>query len=305
MNGLRRRLLIQLGLAAIVSLALGAQTRDADAVLREMRTALGGDAALDAVKTLSVSGSVNHSLGGRSHGSSLEMFVMLPDHFLEVQRSSSMVTGPVRLDIETTNYFGFRGDILIRRTDSTFPVPPDPGAQTPAAIAARERDYLQRNKREFARLTLALFGRSFAGALFSYIGPEVIDKQATEVIEVRETDGSVMRLYVNQATHLPALIAWQAPPAAIVITTATSTAVVRGGQVMSQTPPTFDPTGPPAPVLPDVTWRMVFSDFKVQDSLNWPHRMKEMMGAQVTQDTRLGKFKLNPKIDARKFNIGR
>jgi hypothetical protein len=305
MNGLKRRLLIQLGLAAILSLAIGAQARNADTVLREMRTALGGDAALDAIKTLSVSGTLNHFFGGRSRGSSLEMFAILPDHFLEVRRSSSMSTGPAGLGTETTNYRGFRADVLIRRTDSTFPVPPDPGPQTPAAIAARERDYLQNNRRDFARWSLALFGRSFAGALFSYIGPEVVDKQATEVIEVREADGFVMRLYVDQKTHLPALIAWQAPPTPVITTVATSTVAVRGGQVVSQSTPSFVPTGPLPPALPDVTWQLVFSDFKVQDGLNWPHRFKEMMGSEVTRETRLGKFKINPKIDARKFNSGR
>lgn len=280
----------------------GAQSRDADAVLREMRAALGGEAALDAVKTLSVSGSVNSTIGSSTANYSLELFAMLPDHFMDVRRNFNSMPGPVRMDVEMTHTRGFRGDVLIWRTDSNIPYP-DRGPQT----ADREQRAVQGYKREFARLTVALFGKSFAGSplTFSYVGPETMDNQPAEVVEMRAPNNSVMRLYVSQATHLPALIAWQAPPPVVFTTTATSTAVVRGGQVISQSSPTFDPTGPTPTPLPDVTWRVVFSEFKVQDGLNWPHRIKEMVGARVHEDMRFGKFKINPKIDARKFNVGR
>lgn len=307
MNGLQARRVVTLGLAVALSLAVGAQARDADAVLRDMRTALGGDTVLDAVKTFSVSGSLNTTHGSFSKDFALELFALLPDHFLEVRRDFSSPPGPVRMDIDITYYRGFRGDVLIRRTDSTIPFPPDPGPQTPAAIADREQRALQGNKRDFSRLAVALFGKSFAGSpfVFSFAGPETVDGQAAEVVEMRAPDGFAMRLYVNQATHLPVLIAWQAPPEVVVTTTSTSTTTLRGGQVMSQTPPLFDPLGSLPATPPDVTWRLVLSDFKVQDGLNWPRRLKVMMGAQVKEDRRLGKFKINPKIDARTFNIGR
>ena len=128
MDRVKSRLLVQLGLATLVSLAVGAQARDAGAVLREMRAALGGDAALDAIQTWSVSGDVTSSPGSFRTSSSLEVFAMLPDHYMEVRRHLSSPSGPVRMDIETTNYRGFRGDVRIRRTDSTFPVPPESGS---------------------------------------------------------------------------------------------------------------------------------------------------------------------------------
>jgi hypothetical protein len=223
---------------------------------------------------------------------------MFPDHYLSIRRSRQSFPGPAPMELETTNYSGFKGDALLRRTDSTLPVPPDP--YPPARL-------LQDNKRSFARLAVALFGKSFAGSpfVFSYVGPETIDGQPAEVLEMQSPDGFVMRLYVNRTTHLPMVIAWQAPPPVVFTMTSTSTVAVRGGQVVSQSQPTFDPTGPPPPAQPDVTWRVVFSEFKVQDGLNWPHRVKEMLGDKVTSDMKLGKFKINPKIDARKFNVGR
>lgn len=292
------RLLLQTALAALIAVGLGAQARTADDVLREMRAALGGDAVLDAIQTLSVGGDITHSAGSVRSTSSLELIAILPDHFLEIRRHRQSFPGPAPMEIETTNYAGFKGDELLRRTDSTMPVPPDPFP--PARL-------LQDFKRRFARLAVGLFGKSLAGSpfVFSHVGQETVDGQPTEVLEMKAPDGYAMRLYVNSTTHLPTMVAWQAPPPVVFTMTSTSTVAVRNGQVVSQSQPAFDPMGPPPRPEPDVTWRSDFSEFKVQDGLNWPHRFREMLGDKVTADMKLGKFKINPKIDPRRFNIGR
>src|SRR6188768_2394092 len=102
----------------------GAQAADPDAVLSAMRAALGGDAALAAVQTMSATGSVTESHAGRSRSLSVEILALRPDHFMTVRRDSQSA-GPMPIDI--TYYAGFRGDRLIRRTDSNIPFPPDPG----------------------------------------------------------------------------------------------------------------------------------------------------------------------------------
>jgi hypothetical protein len=297
MSGYTIRLLVPLALAAAVSVSAGGQTRDAGTVLREMRAALGGDAALDAIQTLSVNGDSVLTFGMHSGRSSLEVFALFPEHYLEIRRHHQSFPGPAPMEIESTNYLGFRVGELIRRFDSTVPLPPPP--ETPARL-------MRGVKHDFARLAVALFGRSFTGSpfVFSYVGPDTVEGQPAEVLEMQAPDGFVMRLYVNRTTHLPALIAWQDPPPLIVTATATSTAVVRGGQVVSQSAPTFN-SGPPPPLGPDVMWRTTFSDFKVQDGLNWPHRVKKMAADKVVEDVKLGKFKINPKIDPRRFDIGR
>jgi hypothetical protein len=287
----------RLVLVAMIAAGFGAQARSADDVLREMRAALGGEAALDAIKTLSVSGSQIHRLGGRSHENSIELFVLLPAHYLSVSRSLQMLPGPGSMNIDTTNYSGFRGDVLIRRTESNIPYPPDPD---PPSVQ------LQFNKRRFARIALALFGKGFAGEAFSYVGQETVDKQTMDVIEMRAADDFVTRLYVNQASHLPAAIAWLAPAPVMFTATSTSTVTTRNGEVVSQTPPTT-----PVPVPgnttpgPPVTWKITLSDFKLQDGLNWPHRFSSMVDGKPGEELRFGKFKLNPKIDERRFDIKR
>jgi hypothetical protein len=220
-----------------------AQTRDTASVLREMRAALGGEAALDAIKTFTVDGSVRMAVGGFTKDLSIELSVLLPDHFLDVRRDTNSA-GPREIDI--TYYKGFRGDTLIRRTDSTVPFPPDPWPEIPAVIAQREREMTLGNKQEFARLMLIFFGRSFSGypLQLSYLGVEQREGRTVDVLQATGTDGSSMRVSVDAATHLPAMIAYLARQSVMVSTT--STVAVRGKEIVSQAP-----VSPPAPVDTD------------------------------------------------------
>ena len=57
--------------------------------------------------------------------------------------------------------------------------------------------------------------------------------------------------------------------------------------------------------LPMVEHRLVPSNFRTQDGLNWPHRLTETVGTNVVSRTDLGKFRLNPKLQPKRFEIGR
>jgi hypothetical protein len=266
-----------------------------------MRVALGGEAALDAITSFTVDGSVRQTAGGFTKDLSIELSVQLPDRFLDVRRDTNSA-GPRVVDI--TYYAGFRGDTLIRRTDSTIPFPPDPWPQIPAVVAQREREITLANKQGFARLAVILFGRSFGGypLQFAYRGTERRGERAINVVEATAMDGYRMRVSIDAATHLPAMIAYSARQGVMVSTT--STIVTRGNEVVSQTPAgsltVVDVAG-----LPIVEHRLAPSKFKAQNGVNWPHRLTETVGTDVVSQTDLGKFRLNPKLEPRRFEIGR
>ena len=46
---------------------------------------------------------------------------------------------------------------------------------------------------------------------------------------------------------------------------------------------------------------MTIADYRVADGLNWPHRMATTVGADKYEELRLGRFRLNPAIDAKVF----
>jgi hypothetical protein len=83
-----------------------------------------------------------------------------------------------------------------------------------------------------------------------------------------------------------------------------STVAVRRGEVVSQTP-----MSPPAPVnldgRPMVEHRLVPSNFRLQDGLNWPRRLVDSAGTDEVYEMDFGKFRLNPKLEPKRFEIGR
>ena len=77
------------------------------------------------------------------------------------------------------------------------------------------------------------------------------------------------------------------------------------GTIVGTSPPPPLPTGDPTAGLPLVTKRQVFSDFKVEGGLNWPRRFRTMIGTDLGEDMRIGRYQINPKFDAKKFDVER
>lgn len=317
MQGALRPLGLMCALVLVWAGTGGAQAVDPDAVLAAMRIALGGDATLTSVQTMSARGSVTETHAGRSRSLSVEIFALRPDQFMTVRRDSQSA-GPMPIDI--TYYSGFRGDRVIRRTDSNIPFPPDPTPQTPQAIADRQMRGLMLARQEFARLSLVLFGgwTSSYPLTFSLLGTAKVDDRSGNVVEARGVDGFVIKLVVDAATNLPLAIEWQAPP--VVVTSTTSTVAVRApvsgagrggavpmgpGTIVGASPPPPLPAGDPTAGLPLVTKRQTFSDFKVEGGLNWPRRFRTMIGTDIGEDMRIGSYQINPKFDAKKFDVER
>jgi hypothetical protein len=278
-----------------------AQTRDAATVLREMRGALGADATLDAITRFTVGGSVRETAAGRTKTLSIDLSVLLPDHYLDTRRDSEL-EGPRQIDI--TYYIGFRGDTLIRRTESTIPFPPDPWTQTPSSIARREREFLAANRQTFARLMLILFGRAFSSydLQFTHLGAEQREGRQVDVLEATGPDAYRMRVAIDAVTRLPAEIAYLARQPFTVSTSMTS--IMRGSEVVRQLPPSPPPTVD-VDSLPVVEHRLLPSEFKTQDGLTWPHRLTEIIAGVETFRIDLGKYRLNPKLDSKRFDVGR
>jgi hypothetical protein len=294
--------------ATVIAIALAtaapwAQTSGHDRVLDDMRQALGGAPVLDAITTLSIDGDASTRRGTFANAFAQQVFVLLPDRFLVVRRDSRP-GGPMPIDI--TYYRGFRGDELIKRTDANIPFPPEPGPHTPQAIAPRRLEQTQRNKQEFARLALVLFGASFSGypLAFGYAGQEAVDGRPADVVEGRHSDGFAVRMFVDATTHLPIMLSWQDKPIVTFVTSSSSIvkAGPRGSEVLGHTPAQV-PAADPAAGLPLVEHRLIVSDFERQDGLNWPRRLQHVVGKDVVEDIKVRRFRINPRMDPRKFEI--
>ena len=87
--------LVVLAVLAVEALVLG-QGPEVKKVLADVRAALGGDANLDAVKTVALEGRLTRSMGGRTMTNDFEMAFELPDKYVKKDvmavRGSSAIT---------------------------------------------------------------------------------------------------------------------------------------------------------------------------------------------------------------------
>ena len=117
-----------------------------------------------------------------------------------------------------------------------------------------------------------------------------------------------------------------APPPA-----ATPTGPPAGGPPVSAAPPAAGATAPPAgtapgraggppagappgagagpggrgagPGGPPVEYRIYFADYREVDGMQWPFRLRKATGPDTTEETTFDRFRINSKIDPRKFEV--
>ena len=264
--------------AAVVSLR--GQTPDAAGVLAKAREALGGDKRLTAVKTVVATGQTRQVRGENLIPIEFEINIELPDKYSRRDETPAVESG------YTTS--GFSGDGLIQLPIVVPPAamtaarpggPPPPSPEQIAAMLATQRKTRVTSlKQDFTRLTLGMFAASLPTypLTFTRIGVAESPQGKADIIEAKGSDNFVVRLLISQDTHLPVMLSWT-PPA--------------------------PPVRPGVPVTPPLEQRLYFADFRESDGLMWPYRIRRAAGPNTTEETSFDKYKINAKIDPRKFEV--
>jgi hypothetical protein len=287
-----------------IAAPVSAQT-DPRQILAAARQAMGGDAALSAVQSFVVTGSAGRNLGPFVADQAVEIACDLPDRFVRRASYNSVFGGPANMRMITTQRDGFAGTAVIRETSTEgdyAPAAPPPSFRptpTPEQRAAVQRTRLLEQQQAFARLALVLFAASHPSypLQFSSGGQVTLaDGRTADAVDATGPDGIVIRLFVDAASHLPAMLAWQERAVIVAAQPSLSPPLRAGnaglppGAVMLDAVP-GDPRSVP---LVEHAWSI--SEYRVADGLNWPHRFTERVEGRVLEDMTLGKFKLNPKI---------
>jgi hypothetical protein len=280
-------------LAAIVCLAMSAPavaqspSQDAaPAAISAAREALGGEKKLTAVRSIVATGRTRQVRGDNLVPIEFEIAIELPDKYVRKDEIPAQESGP------TTS--GFNGETLLQ-----FPVPSPPPARaggspppTQEQLAAVARMRLANVRQDFARLMLGLFAGTPASypVAFSYVGKAEAPQGKADVLDVKGVAGPgafAARLFINDATHLPIMLTWAAPPPS-----------GRGGPPSPPgSPGTPARQGQPTP--PES--RLYFADYREVSGLQLPFRIRRALGADTVEETTFDGFKINGTIDPKKF----
>jgi hypothetical protein len=195
---------------------------------------------------------------------------------------------------------------------------PTPGGRGPAMDPRRAR--LMSVKQDYTRLALGLFAASTVYPLtFSYAAIAEAPQGRADVLDATGEGNFALRLFVNSETHLPIMVSWTTPPTNVIVT------VPGQPPPSSVAPGAVVVTGPPAPpkdapkeemdkyskeVLAlrakaqakPIEQRLYFGDYRDVDGVKLPFRLRRAIGTETTEETTFDRFRINSKIDQRKFD---
>ena len=186
------------------------------------------------------------------------------------------------------------------------PPEPRPGmpAPPPGQFEAMLKQRVVTTKQDFARLMLGMFATSYSGypLTFKYIGQAEAPQGKADVLEATGAGNFVIRLFVHSETHLPVMVSWQ-PPAR---------PTPQRGTAPGARPAPVAPAAPSAPVAPPAPpsapgappeFRLYFADYRDVDGLKLPFRLRRASGPDTTEETTFDRFRINTRIDPRKFEV--
>jgi hypothetical protein len=192
-----------------------------------------------------------------------------------------------------------------------------PGGRGPAMDPRRAR--LNSVKQDYARLALGLFAASSAYPLtFSYAAVAEAPQGQADVIEAKGEGNFALRFLIHSATRLPIMVSWTTPPTNVIVTVPGQPPpkTVAPGAVVVAGPPAPPPNSPKeemdkyakdvlavrakAQATP-VEHRLYFADYRDVDGVKFPFRLRRAIGTETTEETTFDRFRVNAKIDQRKF----
>lgn len=314
--------------------ASGVSSGEASAILSAAREALGGEKRAAAIKTIVTTGRTRQIQGENLVPIEFEIAVELPDKYVRTDEIPSRESGPSRS--------GFNGDGIIQSGDPPRRGGPGPGGPPPARAGGgspppgragapepgrgptdKPADPTMQVKQDFARLTLGMFATSFSAypLTFGYVGQAEAPEGKADVIEVRGPGSFQARLFIDSKTHLPLMLNWTTPPNLVPVTPGQKPPPnTAPGSVVFETPaPPGDSATPEqrkqfeqdalaarekalASAKP-TEHRIYYADYRDVDGLKFPFRLRRAVGATTTEETIFDRFRLNTKVDPRKFEV--
>jgi hypothetical protein len=308
-------------------LPLMAQDRVAT-VIADAKKALGGD-KLAALKGLTAEGPFRRSMGGRDMEGVLTLTIVRPDKMMRLEElamggmvggpmieRTSVLAGTVAWD-DMANRGGMGGGMQIRMMEGPGPGGPrGPGAPAPMTEEQMNEARVRRARVQLHRYMAALVAEGPAAWTDAGIA-ESPDGKA-DILETKEETGRVLRLFIDQASHLPLMVQYQDPKPMVMINGGP------GGPGRGPGGP-GGPGGPPpaaggagaaAGARPQMTpeevqarmeemrknppalgtYAMHLGEYKKVDGVMLPHKIDISLDGQPNEEWTVEKYKVNPTI---------
>jgi hypothetical protein len=255
----------------------------------------------------------------------------------EIARTSGFTDAGVldAVDAPPGMFGGGGGHMTVRTVGGPSPVAPGT-RMTPEQLAEEDKRKLLAAKQDFARLTLGMFATSFDSypLQITHGGQAESPDGKADILDIKGEGGFAAKLFVDGKTHLPLLLSWMGKEpislnsgqpmvvpgpggAAAGGGGTTHTFVSGGGGAATGTGGQQMTTEERDKMMKDmqdrlaqaqasartVEYRLYYGNYKKVDGVNVPFHFQRSIDGNVVEDVTLEKVKINPKIDAKKFEV--
>lgn len=316
-----------------------ATSGEAAAVLSAARAALGGEKRISSIKTVVASGATRQLQGDNLVPILFEIFIELPDKYLRTDEIPARESGPNSRGfngaalLQSGDAAGpaRRGgpppaSALPAATGASASAPTTPGGATADRSADKPGGKPSPTtplKQDFVRLTLGMFATSFSSypLSFGHAGQAEAPEGKADVLDVKGAGNFSARFFIDSKTHLPLMLSWTTPPNLV--------PVVAGQKPPANLPPgavTFEtPMPPPDSATPEAKKqfeadalaarqkamastrptenRIYYADYRDVNGLALPFRIRRAIGATTVEETVFDRYRIDAKIDPRKFEV--
>lgn len=258
-------------------------------VLADARKALGGEDRLKAVKAVQASGQFRRSMGEMQMDGELEILFETPDK-LRRNEDLNMPGGAVMARTEVLNGndvwddSGQRGGM---GHSMAFVMRGPDGDADPDRIKDMQR---RMRRADLMRYSIAWLLTS--DALVSHAGVAEAPDGKADVLEFTPTDGPVVRLFVDQQTHLPLMLTWKGPQPRMLVRR-----MAGGSREDAERAAREAADAPPV----EATFEMRLGNYQKVDGVQLPHEITRAINGQTNEEWTITSYTINPSFKANTF----
>jgi hypothetical protein len=291
-----RKLLSLLTLVLLSASSVFADDSRAQEILKQARTAIGGEEQLQKIQSLHINGQYRRIFGERQMGGDREISISLPNKYLV---EDAMNAGGLSTTLINTR--GLNGDRAWNASSGgggamVFRMGGPGGQQaTPEQLEAGLRRIYTA---EFSRYLLAMIltPPPSLSVEYKYAGESEVEDVQADVIDVTGPDNFSIRIFFDKKSHLPLLLSYRGPKPRMVTMTRQGNGHAKAEDLKKEAEKQMSAEPPAAPEEVDFYIRL--TDHKKVDGLMLPHKLTFLTGDEVSEEFEISKYQLNPALKA-------
>ena len=277
-------------LAIIAQLTATSPQMDAKVteILAAARAALGGEAELAKVQSLSLTCSTRRILGDREMAGEVTLDFVLPDKMKRTD-SFGIPGGPTMERVSVINGAEVWDDSTSRGGGGFMMRRGGPGGAGGPGREPTDEDrqrmrqmQARRMKGDLARHTLALLLRTDAPV--TYVGVAEAEDASADVLEVTPEGQAPVKIFIDQATRRPLMISYE--------DVLPRMRMARGGQ--RPTPEEIETMRREPPQT--ATFEVRYGEYRTVGGISFPHLMTTSANGEITEEWTVDRLKVNPPL---------